>query len=151
MNPIDPKSPAPTTATDAQATTEQPATEGGNKPLDKHAEVQKQIKQRIAESTDEVVEMYIDAEVQEEKRKRASLIKTGTEQLTQAQRDLEKAKPDDKKIEVGSDGKGKEVMTYTPAKWEERQKLEQKIEKLRKALDSAYKGDFKLLKEAAAK
>lgn len=152
MNPTDTKLPAaasePTTAAAPAATTE---TSEANKPVDKHTEIQREIKTRIGKSTPEVIEMYVAGEVEEEKRKRASLIKTGTEQLTQTQRDLDKAKPDDKKIEVGTDGKGKEVLTYTTAKWEERQKLEKKIEQLRKALDAAYTGDFKALKETVGK
>ena len=105
------------------------------------------VAEKIAAISPAVNEKVIDALVVRELEKRSDAVLSGLDKLRTMQNDLRKIKPD-----VGGffdeDGNETKPNAYSKAKFEERKKFNEQIEKLQKALDLAIdKGDMSKLYE----
>ena len=105
------------------------------------------VAEKIAAISPAVNEKVIDALVVRELEKRSDAVLTGLDKIRGLQNDLKKIRPD---VGGAFDEDGTEVkpILYSKAKFEERKKLNEQIEKLQKALDLAIdKGDMSKLYE----
>lgn len=105
------------------------------------------VAEKIAAISPAVNEKVIDALVARELEKRSDAVLGGLDKLRTMQNDLRKIRPD---VGGAFDEDGNEVKPtlYSKAKFDERKKLNEQIEKLQKALDLAIdKGDMSKLYE----
>ena len=105
------------------------------------------VAEKIAAISPAVNEKVIDALVARELEKRSDAVLGGLDKLRTMQNDLRKIRPD---VGGAFDEAGNEVKPtlYSKAKFDERKKLNEQIEKLQKALDLAIdKGDMSKLYE----
>lgn len=105
------------------------------------------VAEKIAAISPAVNEKVIDALVARELEKRSDAVLGGLDKLRTMQNDLKKIRPD---VGGAFDEDGNEVKPtlYSKAKFDERKKLNEQIEKLQKALDLAIdKGDMSKLYE----
>lgn len=105
------------------------------------------VAQKLSEISPVVNERVIDALVEREVEKRSKMIMDGLEKLRSLQTDLKKIKPD-----VGQcfdeDGNETKPTQYSKAKYEERKKVLEQINKIQTALELAVeKGDVTKLNE----
>lgn len=105
------------------------------------------VAEKIAAISPEVNEKVIEALVEREKAKRTDAVLAGLDKLRTLQSDLRKIRPD---VGGAFDENGTELKPtlYSKAKFEERKKVVEQIDKLQKALDLAIdKGDMTKLYE----
>lgn len=105
------------------------------------------VTETVKSSNERVVNEIVDYFVSKEVKKRVEAGTSAMQEVEKLQKELLKFKPD----QVSYDVDGKPVSeTFSKTKIDERKKLADKIEKLRKALEKALDGDYGDLLSASA-
>lgn len=105
-----------------------------------------EVKSALSNSHEVVFQRVKEHYVEEELKSLTALVQKGFEKIRTLKGDLKKMKPDMK----SRDAQGKLVENWSTDAWDKKQKAEEQLAKLEKAVDAALGGSFDALKKEAS-